>query len=425
MNIWRLLGLHTASRAERHATLWVAVMFFACMTATFVLRPLRGQFGVSYGVYRLDWLYMLTVIGTIVLVVPFWWLANRMASRRFVPIALHVFTAGFVGLSAWLPVIGDYEWEKAPVFGQVFWGGFNAVNLAVPALVWIHAVEHFGKLQAKRLFGLIALGGTLGTIAGSWVSGLLSGGGAPLWVVPVVAAGMLQVAHLAFRLSQRPCLELEGGDTTKSYDRGGLLGGLKIVLRDRRALQISIYMMLVGFVATAFYAAQTELVGDEIRAGKQQHTWFADIGFYGNLLVLGLQLFWTGRLMSSWTSFAMLASLPLVSILGLGLWSIWPTAFAIFGLQVVRRGAQYAFEKPAREVLYTPLDIGTKHKVKFFVDTCALRLGDLLGAVAQVQLRKAGLGVGAIATITIAFALLWIAIAWSLGRDQRSSSPIS
>ena len=180
MNIWRLLGLHTASRAERHATLWVAVMFFACMTATFVLRPLRGQFGVSYGVYRLDWLYMLTVIGTIVLVVPFWWLANRMASRRFVPIALHVFTAGFVGLSAWLPVIGDYEWEKAPVFGQVFWGGFNAVNLAVPALVWIHAVEHFGKLQAKRLFGLIALGGTLGTIAGSWVSGLLSGGGAPL-----------------------------------------------------------------------------------------------------------------------------------------------------------------------------------------------------------------------------------------------------
>jgi len=425
MNLWRLLGLHTASRAERIATLWVAVMFFACMTGTFVLRPLRGQFGVSYGVYRLDWLYTLTVIGTVAVVVPFWWLANRMSSRRFVPIVLHLVTVGFVALAAWLPVIGDYEWEKAPVFGQVFWGGYNAINLAVPALVWIHAVEHFGKLQAKRLFGLIALGGTLGTIAGSWISGALSDHGAPLWTVPVAAAVMLQVAHLAFRLSQRPCLELDGGDTTRSYDRGGLLGGLKIVLRDRRAMQIAIYMMLVGFVATAFYAAQTELVGDEIKAGKTQHSWFADVGFYGNLLVLALQLFWTGRLMSNWSSFAMLASLPIVSILGLGAWSIWPTAVAIFALQVVRRGTQFAFEKPAREVLYTPLDIGTKHKVKFFVDTFALRFGDLLGAVAQVQLRKAGLGVGAIAGITVAFALVWIAIAWSLGRDQRSSPPIS
>jgi len=423
MQLWRIFGLQAATSAERRATFWVAVMYFACLASTFAVRPLRGQFGVDYGVYGLDWLYTLTVIGTIVLVVPFWWLANRMPSRRFVPVALHVFTVGFVALAAWLPAIGDYEWQNAPVFGQVFWGGFNAVNVAVPALVWIHAVEHFGKLQAKRLFGLIALGGTLGTIAGSWLSGELSGGGAPLWAVPVVAAALLQVAHVAFRLSQRSCLQLEGGDTTTSFDRGGLLGGLKIVLRDRRALQIAIYMMLVGFVATAFYAAQTELVGEQIAAGRQQHEWFADVGFYGNVLVLLLQLFWTGRMMSNWSAFAMLASLPIVSIVGLGLWSLFPTAVAIFGLQVVRRGTQYAFEKPAREVLFTPLEIGAKHKVKFFVDTCALRIGDLLGAVVQVQLREAGIGVAGIATITVAFALVWIAIAWSLGRAQPSSSP--
>jgi len=108
--------------------------------------------------------------------------------------------------------------------------------------------------------------------------------------------------------------------------------------------------------------------------------------------------------------------LPVVSIIGLVLYAVAPTAGVIFALQVVRRGANYAIEKPAREVLYTPLDLATKHKVKFLLDTFALRLGDLGGAFAQVWLRQMGMGVSGIVTITIAFALVWIAIAYLLGR---------
>jgi len=399
------------------ATFWIAVMAFAALASMFVLRPIRGQFGVSRGVEGMPELYSLTLLATVVLIVPFWALANRMPSRRFVPISLHAGSVALLAVALGLWWSGDYEWQKQPWIGKLFWGGFSALNVALPALVWIHAVEHFSKGQGKRLFGLIALGATLGAMVGSKVVSLAtSDWHLPNWSMAIVAAGLVQLAYVAFRRSQAPSLQLEGGDTSQQVATGGLLQALRIVVRDRRALQITFYMMLVGFVATAFEAGQTELVGVELDRAWEQQTFLADVGVYGNALVLVLQIFCTGRLMTALPPMALLSSLPIVSIIGLLLYAVAPTAGVIFVLQVVRRGANYAIEKPAREVLYTPLDLATKHKVKFLLDTFALRLGDLGGAFAQVWLRQLGLEVTGIVAVTIAFALVWITIAYLLGR---------
>ena len=129
--------------------------------------------------------------------------------------------------------------------------------------------------------------------------------------------------------------------------------------------------------------------------------------------------------MTRTSAVVLLVALPAVSILGLGCYWLAPTAVVIFAIQVGRRGVNYAIEKPSREVLYTPLDLATKHKVKFLLDTFAYRLGDLVGAVTQVWLRELGLGVGAIVLVTAGVALVWIKVATSLTSGQRGSSPIS
>lgn len=419
MWFWRLLGLRDANRHERTATFWIAVMFFASLASTFLLRPLRSQLGVDRGVEGMPWLYSLTLLATVALVLPFWALADRMPSRRFVPVSLQVGTGALLLLAGGLFVVGDYDWESHPWIGDAFWGGFSALNVALPALVWIHAVEHFGRQQGKRLFGLIAVGGTLGAVVGSWAARL---DGVPLWLFAVVSALLLQGMLLAFRLSLPHCQRLEGGDTREHHARGGVLEALRIVARDRRALQITCYMMLLGFVATAFEAAQTLLVGDEVKSARAQHGWFADMTLYGNLVVLFLQVFCTGRWMPRTSPVVLLTALPLLSIVGLSVYWLLPTAFAIFCVQVARRGANYAIEKPAREVLYTPLDLATKHKVKFLVDTFAFRLGDWFGALLQAAMHAAALRTASIVAITIVFALVWIVLAWSLGGDQRARS---
>ena len=118
-------------------------------------------------------------------------------------------------------------------------------------------------------------------------------------------------------------------------------------LRDRRARQISLYILLVGFVATAFEAAQTELVGEELDRAWEQQTFLANVGFWGNALVLFLQVFWTGRIMTRSRASLLLVALPVISIVGLGCYWLLPTAAAIFVIQVGRRGVNYAVEKPA------------------------------------------------------------------------------
>jgi AAA family ATP:ADP antiporter len=124
-----------------------------------------------------------------------------------------------------------------------------------------------------------------------------------------------------------------------------------------------------------------------------------------------LQLFCTGRLLQRWPPALLLVSLPSASLLGLGVLWLAPAVLTINLVQIGRRGAQYAFEKPAREVLYTPLSLATKHKVKFLLDTFAFRLGDLAGAWLAVAS-------GAVAWGAAGAALAWIALGVGLGRRR-------
>ncbi|HEX5051959.1 MAG TPA: Npt1/Npt2 family nucleotide transporter [Planctomycetota bacterium] len=415
--------MQNASASERSATLWIAVMFFCSLASTFLLRPLRDQFGVDQGVERLPWLYSLTLLATACCVPPFWWLANRTPSRRFVPLVQHVCASLLVLLAVGLFAIGDYEWRNVPWLGEVFWGGFSALNVIVPSLVWIHAVEHFRRDQGQRLFGLVAVGGTFGAVVGSWVASLLSKDlHAPPWAAALVSAGLLEAAVLCFRASLPGCARMREGDAgavpVDAVASRGAFAGVRLLLADGYLRSIAVYMLLLGMLATAFYAAQTELVGEFVDRGRSQHSWLASVEFWSQTLVLCLQVFATGRLLRRLPPMLFLAALPLTSIVGLGALWLWPAVLAINVVQIVRRGAQFAFDKPAREVLYTPLDLETKHKVKFLLDTFAFRLGDLLGAIMQLQLRSLHIGTRGAVVATIALALVWVGVAVVLGRGR-------
>ncbi len=422
----RSFGLEAATPSERRAAGWIAVMFGAGLASMFLLRPLRDQFGVHAGVDSYPRLYTWTLLATTLAVLPFWWLANRMPSRRFVPLILHVCTGLVVVLALALAAIGDYDWSSAPKVGEWFWGAFSALNVVVPTLVWIHAVEHCRTDQARRLFGLIAFGGTVGAVVGSWLAGQLCDGlDLPPWTAACASAVLLQGMLVAFRCSLPACRELGSAADAGRVASGGVFEGLRILLQSGRARAIAAYMMLLGILATAFAAAETELVGAGVAGSREQHFLLASVEFWSQSLVLVLQLFMTGRLLQRWPAAVLLVSLPVVSVVGLAALWIAPVVLTINLVRIGRRGAQFAFEKPAREVLYAPLALATKHKVKFLLDTFAFRLGDLFGAWLAVGLRASGLGVGTAAGATTLVALVWIALGLRLGRRERQPASTS
>ena len=225
------------------------------------------------------------------------------------------------------------------------------------------------------------------------------------------------MALLCFLASQPWCRQLRRGPAHgQDVARGGAFAGLVLLARSGYVRTIGIYMLMLGMLAAAFYSAQTELVGKGVHSSRDQHSILADVEFWSQTLVLCLQLFCTGRLLRRLPSMVFLVAMPALSILGLGVLWLWPVVLAINLVQIARRGAQFALEKPAREVLYTPLDLESKHKVKFLFDTFGFRFGDLLGVLLQAQMRTWQLGAGSIIATTCALALIWGVLGFWLGK---------
>jgi AAA family ATP:ADP antiporter len=401
-------------------------MFFCVMASTFVLRPVREQFGVDQGVSRLPHLYLLTLGVTVVFTPLFWWLARRMPSRRFVPIALHAFAASMVGWWLALSLIHDFDWKSdtGRLIGESFWGFLSAFNVAAPTLVWIHVVEHFRRDQGRRLFGLIGVGGTLGAVVGPQLAGWLTQKHRPASNTALAALVLLEGAFACYLASHRACTRIGAAGAPRSDDRGRGSGiaALALLLRRPRLLAIGGYMVLLGMVATAFAVAQTQLVGEQVVKAGNQMLWFADVESLTQGLALVLQVSATGHLLRRFPQWSFLCLLPLLAVCGLfALW-LFPVTLAVGIVQVLRRGGQFAFEKPARELLYTPFDLETKHKVKFLLDTVAFRLGDLLGAHYQVALREHAPGPGVVLLATVALAVLWAVLGVLLGRHRAAAA---
>ena len=139
-----------------------------------------------------------------------------------------------------------------------------------------------------------------------------------------------------------------------------------------------------------------------------------------NVLTALTQLFLTGRLLPALGLGPALAFLPVVTAAGFFALGASPTAGTLFVVQVVRRAAEFALVKPAREVLFTVVSREEKYSAKSFIDTFVYRSGDALGALADRLVAFLGLGPAGFAWAFLPVAALWAWNALSLGSRQRA-----
>jgi AAA family ATP:ADP antiporter len=109
-----------------------------------------------------------------------------------------------------------------------------------------------------------------------------------------------------------------------------------------------------------------------------------------------------------------------VSILGFGalVWS--PTVTVLVVYQVIRRAGNFAFTRPAREILFTVVPREDKYKAKSFIDTVIYRLGDQVGAWSYAALGWVGLTLPGIAIAAIMLSLAWLLNGFWLGTKQNA-----
>ena len=147
---------------------------------------------------------------------------------------------------------------------------------------------------------------------------------------------------------------------------------------------------------------------------------FAKADLLVNILTALTQLFLTGRILPAVGLGPALALLPAVTAAGFFALAASATADTLFAVQVLRRAAEFALVKPAREALFTVVAREEKYTAKSFIDTFVYRSGDALGALTDGLVAFLGLSPFGFALAFLPVAAVWIANALALGRRQQA-----
>jgi AAA family ATP:ADP antiporter len=412
-------------RGEVAPLLVSAFYFFCVLTALQVLRPARDAIGMRGGLDEVRWLFIGTALATLGVNPMFGWLVSRFNRLFFISATYAFFAlslAGFYALIAIAPAaVGE-------VSGRVFYVWFSVFNLFSTMVFWALMADRFTPEQSKRLYGAIAVGGTLGAIFGPWLTSVL--------VKPLGTAAMLLVSAgflLAAIGAARAVAWLQPGHAggsaadSASVNRtvigGNAFAGIGAVLRSRYLLGISGYVLLMTIIGTFLYLTQLAMVaalGDDT---DLRTTTFANINFYTQLTTLALQLVVTGHIMKRFGVSVALALLPLTASLGfLGLAAAGSFAVLIL-FQAMFSAMQRAVARPARETLFTVVSREDKYKSKAVTDTFVYRGGDVIGAWTEAGIRSLGLALVGLASVAVPLAAVWALLGLWLGRRQGAMLP--
>jgi AAA family ATP:ADP antiporter len=378
------------------------------------MRPIRDQMGVAGGVNNLQWLFTGTLIGMLLLNVPFAYLVKTLPRSRFIPIAYRFFA---VNILLFAIVLHFATPEQTIWIGRVFFVWISIYNLFVVSVFWALIVDIFSSEQGKRLFGFIAAGATVGAIAGSGITASL----ARHVAVPLLLIGsviLLEVAVFAVRRLSKLSSSLHKQPSRDRVVGGSIWAGITHPFKSAYLLGVSLFILLFAITATFLYFEQAAIVKTNFSDRGAQTAFFASIDLAVNVLTLIVQLFFTGRIVR-WLGVGItLALLPALTFFGFAALAFVPALSSLVIFQILRRSGDYAIARPTREVLYTVLPREDRYKAKSFIDTVVYRCGDQVGAWTYAGFAALGLGTSAIAIVAIVLAALWFLNGLWLGLKQ-------
>lgn len=424
-----------ARPGEGAALVWSCAYYFFVLCAYYVLRPIRDEMGAAGGVDNLAWLFTGT-LGAMLLVQPFYGgLVAKLPRRRFVPLTYRFFIANLVVFFVLLKMA---DASQSVWIGRVFFIWTSVFNLFVVSVFWSFMADIFRPGQGKRLFGIVAVGGTVGAVLGSTITTALA---KPLGSINLllVSALILELAARASRaLDERePLLRAAdaASDASTSPSRtvaadakgnadtvigGGVLDGVKHVLKSPYLIGIAVLMLCFTIASTFLYFQQVDIVAQAFADDRDARTsTFGLIDLAVNVLTLVTQLFLTGRVVKWFGVGVTLAFLPVVTLIGFAVLGVSPVLPVLIGFLVIRRAGNFAIQRPAREALYTVLPRGDKYKAKNFNDTFVYRLGDQMGAWSYTWMGVFGLGLSGLAFSMVPLSAAWLALALWLGRRYK------
>ena len=401
--------------AELRALLLSFTYYFLVLSAYYVIRPIRDDFGAASGVENLPWMFTGTLVTMLIANTLFSAMVAKYSRRRFIPVAYRFFIANlliFFALLLFVPK-GNQVW-----IGRAFFVWTSAFNLFVVSVFWAFMVDVFSSDQGKRLFGFISVGGTLGAIVGAAITASLVRRLGSVNLL-LISAALLELSAQCVRLFPSVMKEREQIRTNEeSAVGGGIWTGIIHNFKSAYLIGISAYILLYSITSTLLYFQQIAIAASAFTDRAARTAFFAKIDLAVNVLTIVAQIFITGRLLK-WLGVGItLAILPAFSVIGFAGLGIAPSLTLLVVFLTLRRAGNFAFARPARETLFTVVSREDKYKSKNFIDTVVYRIGDQIGAWTTPALGWLGLTLTGVSFVAAPMAAVWLGISLWLGKRQ-------
>jgi ATP/ADP translocase len=390
---------------------------FLIMTAHNIVKWLsRAQFIEDLGADNLP--YVLLAAGILVgLVMQGYSRAVGYVPAGWIIPAVQLFMAGFL-IVFWVLFRTGQDWTS---IGLYFFS--LILGLLLISQFWTLANDVYDPRQAKRLFGFIGGGASLGGVMGSAIlaftvervgsENMLLVSAALLVLSSLVVTVVIRRSGTVLLRSAALANEEEGSSSKR---------GLRLLFESRHLQLIAV---VIGFAAlgAGLLDQQLNMATEEAKgAGGAAGiaAFLGQIGIYTSMVGFVIQVWLTSRIQTRLgIGFAMLilpVSLGATGGLILATGGLWAAAMA----RILDTSLRYTVDKTSREILFIPLPAGLKHQAKPFVDVTVDRFSKAMVALLILVLIKPwGLGLGwrQLSVVSLLMTGVWIMAAIKARRE--------
>ncbi|MDX2088397.1 MAG: MFS transporter [Kofleriaceae bacterium] len=306
--------------------------------------------------------------------------------------------------------------------GLAFFIWLGIASVLLIAQFWSYANDLYSEEQGKRLFAIIATGGSIGAIIGPRIAGTLD-----TYALMPLASGILLAAAIVFNLIER-VHDRQGGNGFAELPPSGA-GGFSLILHDRYLLLIASMLLVLNlvnttgeFVLSSVIRSHAEAMYPTDEAARREliKAFYSDFFFWVNVLSFLLQAFVVSRVIERIGVRRALFVLPLVAL------GVYTLIGVVGGLALVRlakiaeNGLDYSLQNTVRQALFLRTSRAVKYKAKAAIDTFFVRAGDTLSAiVVGVGIHQLSLSAREIALVNVVLVVIWIAIAAGIAHQHR------
>ena len=413
----RVLSPVVQFRESEFATgLMMFAYSFLAMTAYNVVKPItRSKFISSLGADNLPYVQLAAGLLIGVLMQGYSVLVARLPRRYVAPLTLAGMSGLLVAFWFLFRTAGDWVSVAFYLMGLI-------LGLLLISQFWTLANDIYDARQAKRVFGFIGGGSSLGGMTGAGLTALVVSRVGTDNLLLCSAGILLLCAGLVALIARR---EAAGGRNVVVAAEEEGVGGKEAfrLLRESRHLQIIALVIAFAAVGAGLIEQQLNMAAEAFkgRSATDNLTEFlAQVTLYLSAIGFFIQVALTSRIHRYLgVGFALLVlpmSLGATGIVMLLNAALWAPALA----RILDTSLRYTLDKTTREVLFLPLPTALKYRAKPFVDVTVDRFAKGLAALlALVLIKPWGLGLNwqQISYASLAVMALWVVTAVRARRE--------